>query len=253
MSKYNFKYKFEILFLTMVPREGRLGHMKQRKSARKAGKTTGIYKAGRARQRLLEAAGEVFAAVGFDRAMGKDICRRAGMNNAAINYYFGGMEGLCLAVMAEAESRFVTLEKVQIAVAAQPKPEDQLRALFKLLLTAAANPPSDSWVLRVLLQNFLAPSPLLEPMIKKNFLIRAGILRKIVSRIMDLPTDHPAVAIGCVNVIAPCFMLLFYDKGLLKRAFPALDLSPQRVPGLAATVCRHAMAGLKAIARADRG
>ncbi len=227
--------------------------MKHGKVTSKAGKAAGASKAQRARQRLLEAAGEVFATVGFERARGKDICRRAGMNNAAINYYFGGMEGLCLAVMAEAESCFVTLEKMQTAVAAQPKPQDQLTALFQLLLTAAANPPSDSWVLRVLLQNFLAPSPLLEPMIKKNFLIRAGILRKIVSSIMGLPVDHPAVATGCVNVIAPCFMLLFYDKGLLKRAFPALDLSPQHVSGLAATMCRHAMAGLKAIARAHRG
>ncbi len=227
--------------------------MKHGKATSKAGKTAGESKAHRARQRLLEAAGEVFATVGFERALGKDICRRAGMNNAAINYYFGGMEGLCLAVMAEAESRFVTLEKVQTAVAAQPKPQDQLTALFQLLLTAAANPPSDSWVLRVLLQNFLAPSPRLEPMIKKNFLIRAGILRKIVSSIMDLPTDHPAVATGCVNVIAPCFMLLFYDKGLLKRAFPALELSPQRVAELAAAMRRYATTGLRAIAREYQG
>ncbi len=172
------------------------------------------------------------------------------MNNAAINYYFGGLEGLCLAVMAEAEKRLVTLEKMQAAVAAQPKPEDQLTALFELLLTTAANPPSDSWVVRVLLQHFLAPSPLLEPMIKKNFLVRASLLREIVGGIMGLPVDHPTVATGCINVFAPCFLLLFYDKSLLKRAFPAFGLSPQHVPRLAATMCRYAMTGLKAIARA---
>jgi AcrR family transcriptional regulator len=224
--------------------------MKHGKATSKAGKTAGASKAPRARQRLLEAAGEVFATVGFDRALGKDICRRAGMNNAAINYYFGGMKGLCLAVMAEAEKRLVTLEKMQAAVAAQPKPEDQLTALFELLLTTATNPPSDSWVVRVLLQHFLAPSPLLEPMIKKNFLVRASLLREIVSGIMGLPADHPAVATGCINIFAPCFLLLFYDKSLLKRAFPAFDLSPRHVSRLAATMCRYAMTGLKAIARA---
>jgi len=189
------------------------------------------------------------AAVGFDRALGKDICRRAGLNNAAINYYFGGMEGLCLAVMAEAEKRLVTLETLQTVVAAREKPEDQLQGIFELLLTTAMNPPSSSWVVRVFLQHLVSPSPLLEPMIKKNFLVRIGILRQIVSDILGLPADHPAVAGSCVHVIGPCFFMLFLDRSLLKRAFPGLGLSPENVPALVERMICHALAGLRAVAR----
>ena len=41
------------------------------------------------RERILEAAGSVFAERGFEHATVRDICHQAGANGAAVNYYFG--------------------------------------------------------------------------------------------------------------------------------------------------------------------
>lgn len=46
------------------------------------------------RARLLEAAGEVFAAEGFRGATVRSICERAGANLAAVNYHFGSKQAL---------------------------------------------------------------------------------------------------------------------------------------------------------------
>jgi TetR/AcrR family transcriptional regulator, regulator of cefoperazone and chloramphenicol sensitivity len=45
-------------------------------------------------QRLIEAAGQVFAAKGYEGATVRDICQQAGVNIAAVNYYFRDKERL---------------------------------------------------------------------------------------------------------------------------------------------------------------
>ncbi|MEK6247304.1 MAG: TetR family transcriptional regulator, partial [Planctomycetales bacterium] len=46
------------------------------------------------RERILHSAGEVFAAKGYKDATVRDICQKAGVNVASINYYFGDKERL---------------------------------------------------------------------------------------------------------------------------------------------------------------
>jgi AcrR family transcriptional regulator len=53
------------------------------------------------RQALLTAAGELFHARGYEGATVRDIGERAGVDPALIARYFGGKEGLYLAVLAE--------------------------------------------------------------------------------------------------------------------------------------------------------
>ena len=45
------------------------------------------------KEKLIEAAGQVFAEFGFQGATMREICLRAGANMATLNYYFGGKLG----------------------------------------------------------------------------------------------------------------------------------------------------------------
>ena len=55
-----------------------------------------------AKQALLDAASEVFAADGYQKGTVARICKKAGANGAAVNYYFGSKEDLYLEVWRQA-------------------------------------------------------------------------------------------------------------------------------------------------------
>jgi len=198
---------------------------------------------------LLEAAGHIFAEKGFDRATGKEICERAGANSAAINYYFGGMEGLYAAVLEEANRRLVPLESVTAAIARKTGARAKLQAIIELIVDRLLGPISSSWVLGVFSREIILPTSALEHLFETQGLPKARIAKSIIGELMGLPVDHPAVSRGCISVMAPMLLLFVVDRQQLKRLFPTLSLNSDDAKVLARHLLRFALGGLSAVAR----
>jgi len=243
--KFNFDfYRARCILIAMANRT----HTRARRPERKRDDDRQDTKAD-----LLEAAGHVFAEKGFDRATGKEICERAGANAAAINYYFGGMEGLYAAVLAEANGQLFSLEALSLAIAGKTDPKEKLRIVLELAIDKLTSPIAASWAFAVLGREFVAPSPALDSLREKQAVPKARIIRSIVGELMGLPADHPAVARAAFNIVAPFLMLFIADRRVLKRVLPSLGLSRSDAPALAAHMFDYAMAGIAAIARQTRG
>jgi len=109
-------------------------------------------------QRLLEAAGQVFADKGFKAATVRDIVARAGIKNiAAVNYYFGDKEKLYDAVLRYAFQCGLS----HMAFAPWPegtppatKLRDYIRAMAEHILQQ-----KHPWQLQLLMREFAGPSP----------------------------------------------------------------------------------------------
>ena len=200
------------------------------------------------RQHLLDVAGEVFAEHGFDRATGKEITRRAKANVAAINYHFGGIDGLYAAVIKDAHDRLVTVEELSAAVDASPDPKAKLAAVMHLFARAITGPAHSARFFRVLGREILAPSPALKKLDEQLRLPKARIIKKLVADILDLPESHPSVAHACVSVMAPCLMMLIADPTSIQRVFPRLKLAGANPQTLGEHLTRFALAGLAAVA-----
>jgi TetR/AcrR family transcriptional regulator, regulator of cefoperazone and chloramphenicol sensitivity len=201
------------------------------------------------RAQLLEAAGHVFAEKGFDRATGREICDRAGANTAAVNYYFGGMDGLYAAVLEEANRRLIPLATLASTVAGKPDAKAQLQAIIELAVEKLTGPLSSSWAFGVIARELLSPTPALDALRRQQGIPKARIVTSIVAELMDLPTEHPAVAHGCLMLMAPFVMLMIGDRLSLKQFLPGLDLGRTGAAALSRHLLTFMLGGLAAVAR----
>src|SRR5260370_30493250 len=204
------------------------------------------------RAELLEAAGHVFAEKGFDRATGKEICERAGANAAAVNYYFGGIDGLYAAVLEEANRRLLPLEALSAAIAGKTDARAKLQAIIELVVGKLMDPIASSWVFTVFSREIISPSPAIEALLEKQGMPKARVRRSIVAEVTGLPEDHPAVARGCISVLAPMLMLFVADRRILRRMFPNFALGREHAQDLPRHTVPVALAGLPATARVAR-
>lgn len=204
------------------------------------------------RDLLLEAAGRVFAEKGFDRATGKEICARAGTNTAAVNYYFGGIEGLYAEVLRRAHRHIVTVDRLEALVASKPEPRGQLEAIIGMIVGVITGPDSSSWMFRVIGREVVAPSPVFGEMRDKEIFPKMRVLKSVVAELTGLPETHPAIERAIISIIAPCILLLIGDRRFFKRTFPKFGFSAED----AAAVTRHmvdfTLAGIEATARSAR-
>jgi AcrR family transcriptional regulator len=99
------------------------------------------------RQRLIEAAGEVFAERGFRAATVRDICQRAKANVADVNYYFGDKEHFYTEVLPYVFHSSLQKYPPLLALDNHASPEQQLRAYihsFMLRCLGEGSPPGSA-------------------------------------------------------------------------------------------------------------
>ena len=90
----------------------------------------------RTRARILAAAVDVFAEHGYEGASTREICGRAGVNGAALNYHFRSKELMWLAVCDEVSAR---MQRIAFAsVSLELTPRDALRRFLGSLFDALA-------------------------------------------------------------------------------------------------------------------
>src|SRR3954449_8361048 len=107
--------------------------------------------------RLLEAAGEEFAEKGFESARVRSICRRAGVNLAAVNYHFGDKERLYVETVMEAHR--CGTELLPESVFQEGGPADQLRRyIHHFLSNVLALRGHPRWHHTLMLREMLQPT-----------------------------------------------------------------------------------------------
>ena len=192
------------------------------------------------RTRILEAAGELFAAQGFAESSNKAVAAKAEVDLASINYHFGSRNGLYLAVLDEARRRFLDISNLQRILQAPQPATDKLRALIEQVVHKASS-GRGSWHLRVLAAELLTPSShgqALQGTAPQKLMLLKGLF----SEISGLALDDPALTRCILCVTAPWAMLLIGPRGGSGAVQEILGMPPAQV---CEQLYRFALAGLR--------
>jgi TetR/AcrR family transcriptional regulator, regulator of cefoperazone and chloramphenicol sensitivity len=197
------------------------------------------------RERILEAAGELFAADGYADTTAKAIADRAEVSLTLINYYFGGRAGLYRAALIEAHRRLGKLSDMRDLAESDLPATAKLRVLIYALVRPATK-RQPGWHINVLAKEIFAPSAHFPVLYEAEVPPKLAIIKQILSDITTIPADDPALVRCVISLLAPCSMLLIAARG----APGPLD-EVRRMPREAIIDHLHTftLAGLEAIAR----
>jgi len=198
------------------------------------------------RERILSAAGREFADRGFEAATVRDICAAAGVNVAAVNYYFGDKRRLYIESVKHAHQdrgRQVPLPEWLPGTPPQRKLQDFVANLLERML-GFGEPP---WQVRLMMREVLHPTDacreLVEDYIRPRFTLLVSILDEIVEgRLSD--ADLRRVAL---SIIGQCF--LYRAAGdVVAMLVPEDEIaSHHALRPLADHVTRYALAALGSV------
>lgn len=196
------------------------------------------------RQKLLDVACEIFAEKGYRGAKVSEICRRAGANVAAVNYYFGGKADLYVAAWKQAMQQFMA------TVAKPPEdvsPEEQLaffihRFIAKVLLLDGEK----NHFRRLELMEMANPTGLIDEAWKEEVAPRREELHRLIRRIMGPDVPETTVKLCELSIVNQCRGYILLSKN---RAdfLDESDLTVELVNQIAAHTIHFSLAGIQAI------
>jgi AcrR family transcriptional regulator len=108
-------------------------------------------------KRLLEAGGQVFAEKGFEGATVREICKRAGVNIAAVNYYFRDKERLYIEAVKHAACGSQEGHKVPEWPSGTP-PAVKLRDFIHMFVARLMDSTRPAWHTQLMMRELAQPT-----------------------------------------------------------------------------------------------
>lgn len=202
------------------------------------------------RQRLLEAAGTLFATRGFHAATTLDICRLAQANSAAVNYHFQTKEKLYVHVWRHAFEQSLAAHPLEGGVPVSASAEKRLHGRIRALVERLLDPQSID--LDIAGMEMANPTGLLCEVIPRCVApLRQGITNH-VRELLGPDAPEQAIALCVMSINAQCFVPLHRERRQPSPKGKSGRLSPPPWAGvepaaLAEHIFRFSLAGIRAM------
>jgi AcrR family transcriptional regulator len=198
------------------------------------------------KQRLLDAAGEVFSTQGFKAATVRTICRMARANVAAVHYHFGGKEGLYAALLTEAFENGLRRYPPQMGLPADAPAEDRLFAFIHSFLLRMLGEGKSAWCGKLMDREMRDPTQALDQLVERHILPLSEMLCAIVAELLGngAGPDDPQTRLCAMSVAGQC-QHVFRSKAIIVRLATVISFDEAGIRDLAQHITRFSLCALK--------
>ncbi len=209
-----------------------------------------LYSNSNTQNRILEAAGEVFAEYGFRCATVRKICERAGVNVAAINYHFGSKEKLYSEVLKYWHEFAMKKYPPLLGVGENAPPEDQLRAFIRSLLFRLFDKGKPAWFGKLMAREMADPTGAFDDLVKGVMRSRYELLASILRKMVGPRVSEEILRLCCSSIVGQC--VYYYNNKYIADLHQQDPSSPEEIAKLADHIMHFSLRGLKHYSEASR-
>jgi TetR/AcrR family transcriptional regulator, regulator of cefoperazone and chloramphenicol sensitivity len=202
-------------------------------------------------KRVLDAAGEVFAEVGYRAATVRQICEKARANVAAVNYYFGDKEGLYLAVLRSVPDAHAEKYPPQLGLTPDATPAQQLHAYVQSLLRRVFDAGRPGWHVKLIAREMAEPTPAFDTLLEDFARPLHRELATITRRLLGPAATDENVRLGALSIMGQC-VYYHHARAVLKLLYPEQTYNAGDIARLAEHISEFSLAALKHLARRNQ-
>ena len=204
------------------------------------------------RQRLLEAAGEIFAEQGFRKATVRDICARAGTNVASVKYHFGDKERLYSEILRYAHGCAIEKYPPNLGLPADAPPEKRLYTFVLSFLQRLLDEGRPAWHAKIMSREMAEPTVAMDMLVEEQVKPHFGFIRQVVIELLGPKAPEETVRLCAQSVVGQC-LFYHFGKPVTQRLFPQRTFGIKDAPRIAEHITRLTLAGIRDIARGLKG
>jgi len=186
---------------------------------------------GPTREKLINAAGRIFADRGYRATTIREISIAAGENVAAVNYHFGDKLGLYTEVVHQSVQA-AGIEAIKSALDQHSSPEEILRAVIRARLRGICRGDRPDWHFRILTHEVAQPTAALEQLINNVGRPIFNRLLGVIGSMLDLPPQDDKTRLCAISVMGQIIAYAFAQP-LLAGVWPDLKMTPDQVERIA--------------------
>jgi AcrR family transcriptional regulator len=204
------------------------------------------------RQRLLEAAGEVFAEYGYRAATIRQICQRAGANIAAVNYHFRGKDKLYAECVSYWLNEALKKYPPDMGLPPDSTPQQRLHAFVRSFLYRILDQSRHAWYGKLVARNLIEHTPYLDSCVEQAIRPMAQRLHEIIRAIVGPKVGERDIRLAALSIVGQ-IVLHRHSRPVIARLYPDLTYTAQDLERLAEHITQFSLAGLDRLAaRAQR-